>query len=327
MSETTTQSDLEMANRHLAMQPLNFQLWAKAMMTSESTSPQKSSMMTDRDNVYNLSGLDNRRRIAKNITASSLLHRVPTRMYSSLPPPTAASSVDEKGASGACSRTCLSHDSSSSGSNDPAPNDATVSIIDDPLVIDCDSRWGFCSKVAANVVQDLVSSYEGDGTAAGDICERKYGTLCVLSGNSVEVTSSSKPTGILLPDGRPSCSTTKPFRCQAKAYEDKTTIGCQSARFGASQMSKNTVSFSVTTAGGCSTDFPEPTQPQLRIVRPLAVNSPFELPRADNYLENPAANAKIFLLKTAGALSSSNVSIINIVASRDRCLSFPLQRS
>ena len=84
------------------------------------------------------------------------------------------------------------------------------------------------------------------------------------------------------------------------------------------------VSINVLTAGGYSTDFPEsPTpktshpfrtsrhRPQLRILKPLAVNSPYELLRAGNYLEKPAAKAKIFLLKNAGAVSS-NVSIVKL---------------
>ena len=86
----------------------------------------------------------------------------------------------------------------------------------------------------------------------------------------------------------------------------------------------------VTAGGYYSTDFPEPTQtsppfrtsrraPQLRILKPLAVNSPYELLRAGNYLEKPAAKAKIFLLKNAGAVSS-NVSIVT-------SLPFPLQSS
>ena len=86
---------------------------------------------------------------------------------------------------------------------------------------------------------------------------------------------------------------------------------------GASQMSKSIVSVNVTTAGGpYGIDFPEPSRkscpfrPQIHVLKPLALNTPFELPRADKYLEKPTAKAKEYLLKNAGAVSSSTVSIV-----------------
>ena len=84
MSET--QSHLELANRKFALMPSNFQLWANAMTNgcAPHHQPQQDersnrTMMRYCDNVYNLSGVNYRRRDGapmKNISASSLIHNM-----------------------------------------------------------------------------------------------------------------------------------------------------------------------------------------------------------------------------------------------------------
>ena len=256
-------------------------------MTSQAQ-PQKSKITASRDcdngnqkSMYNLSGVSHRRRMVKrNMSASSLLHMVP-RKWGSLPPIEVTTVAEEDASSGLYSRKSpLSESSGSnpSGVSDPVPDESVSTAIVTDLSSE-DSRCSSCSTVGATG-DSLESSEESGAVARDDIYED-------LSGNSRLMDSSSEP------NSKPSGSSL--------------LLG---GELGAA---------TAMTAAGHSTYFPELTpthgpvgssRPQLHILKPLAVNTPFELPRAGNYSANPTAKAKEYLLKNAGVLSST-VSIID----------------
>ena len=196
-----------------------------------------------------------------------------------MPLPTVGASssvtVEEESPDAYDSRTCLSSDIPSSGSNDPGPN-VTARITD----LTDDTRCSCISEVATTAEHLESTSDSGDGNAAGDVCEQVFaGSPDIL----VVETASIKPTGILGPlDGRPCATVTTCDTITAGGHSPQPTQTCYP----------------------CRTSCPH----ELRILKPIAVNGPFELRRAGSYLEKPSAKAKEYLLRNAGALPS-NVSI------------------
>ena len=282
-----TRSHPAMDHRQLSLPP-NFQLWVKQVLTSDSNAhqPQKSKMITYCDDVYNLyDGAKNRRRriAKKSMTASSLLYMVvPDRRTNTKRNITGGSSL-------------LIHMVPSM----PLPTVGASSSVEEESPDAYDSRTSLSSGIPSSGSKD-----PGPNVTDARITDLTDDTRCSCSLSEVATTAEH-------------------LESTSDSGDDNAAGDvCERAFAGSPDILVVSETASIKPTGillpldgrsrPCATGIRTSCPHELRILKPIAVNGPFELRRAGSYLEKPSAKAKVYLLRNAGALPSSNVSIVSL---------------